>query len=122
MSRLSLPAGQSLLDTDLALSQIGDADAMQDMLVMLEEALARDLPDISDLLQKGDILGANCLLHAIKGFIPIFCQDALSQEVTRVEAMSKEPFDAGLSDGYAQLRPHLEQLLAEVRAHLANGG
>ena len=118
MSPLPLQVGQSHLDVDLALSQIGDQDAMQDM---LQEALARDLPQIEALLKAGDIAAAGRLLHAIKGFIPIFCQDALCQGVAEVEAMSKEPAHAGLLQAYTQLQPHLEHLLAEVTAYLSGG-
>lgn len=121
MSPLSLPASQRLLDTDLALSQIGDPDAMREMLAMLQEALARDVPEISVLLQRGDTVGANHLLHAIKGFIPIFCPEPLCLEVARIEGMSKDAFNAELAGGYARLRPLLEQLLSEVSACLAGG-
>jgi hypothetical protein len=121
MSPLPLPAGQSHLDLDLAQAQIGDVEAMRDMLGMLQEALSRDLPQIAVLLQDGDIAGANRLLHAIKGFIPIFCQEPLCQEVSNVEGMSKEPADVGLSQAYTLLRPHLEHLLVEVSTYLARG-
>ena len=86
-----------------------------------KEALSSDLPQIAVLLQDGDIAGANRLLHAIKGFIPIFCQEPLCQEVSNVEGMSKEPADVGLSQAYTLLRPHLEHLLVEVSTYLARG-
>ncbi len=111
-----------LLDTDLALSQIGDADAMHEMLVLLQESLTRDVPGVAALLQQGDGIGANRLLHALKGFIPIFCQAALCDEVMRVEAISKEPISPQLATAYAALQPQLEHLLAEVSAHLQNHG
>ena len=115
-------AGPGFLDIALALSQIGDVDAMNDMIVMLEESLARDVPQVSALLQQGDVQGANRLLHGIKGFIPLFCPLTFCEEVVRVEAMSKSAESAQLTEAYGALRPHLDMLLAEVAAYLrANG-
>ena len=114
--------GANLLDTDLAMSQIGDAQAMQDMLVMLQDALANDVPKVSSLIQAGDVSAANHLLHTLKGFIPIFCRDALCHAVVRVEGLSKAPASPDLAIAYAALRPYLEQLHAEVSAYLADAG
>lgn len=118
MSSAAQPIGRGILDTDLALSQIGDVDAMHEMLAMLHESLQRDIPDIATMLHKGDGVGANRLLHALKGFIPIFCQAALCEEVMRVEAISKDLGNPELPAAYAALRPRLEQLLAEVASAL----
>jgi len=115
-------AGPGLLNIDLALSQIGDVDAMNDMIVMLEESLGRDVPQVSALLQNGDIQGANRLLHGLKGFIPIFCPESLCLEVVRVEGLSKASDSPELAEAYATLRPHLETLLAEVTAYLVANG
>jgi len=109
------------LDTALALSQIGDAEAMQGMLVMLEDTLASDVPKITDLLLQGDVAGASHILHPLKGFIPIFCNAALCDHVSQVELLSKSADSAAVSAAYAALRPKLEQLLAEVAVYLADG-
>ena len=122
MSSLAQPAGPGHLDIELALSQIGDTDAMNDMLRLLEESLARDVPHITSLLEQGDTTGANRLLHSLKGFIPIFCADSFCAEVVRVEGMSKDPSDTGLLAAYAGLRPQLEALLAEVSTYLLESG
>ena len=122
MSSPSSQVGPTLLDIDLAMSQIGDADATREMLVLLQESLSRDVPEISNLLQAGDVPGANRLLHALKGFIPIFCQAELCDQVVRVEGLSKNAASTELTAAYAGLRPRLEQLLAEVSAHLLSSG
>jgi hypothetical protein len=110
------------LDTELALSQIGDVDAMNSMLLMLEECLSRDIPSVVSLLDQGDVVTANRLLHGLKGFIPIFCPESLCAHVVRVEGLSKLGSSEELLPAYAALRPELEGLLSEVRAHLlANG-
>ena len=118
MTSPSSQAGAIYLDTGLALSQIGDVEAMNGMLAMLQDTLAQDLPQIDSFLRAGDIGNANRLLHALKGFIPIFCQADLCAHVVRVEALTKDSGSTTAAPAYLALKPQLEQLLAEVRAHL----
>jgi len=110
------------LDTDMAASQIGDLQSMQGMLAMLEESLARDIPMIARLIKARDIVGANRLLHSIKGFIPIFCGPAMCELVSQVELLSKDRDSTAISAAYAELQPELQQLLAEVSAYLNDNG
>ncbi len=110
------------LDTELALSQIGDVQAMQGMLTMLEESLARDIPLIAQLLSAGDVVGANRLLHPLKGFIPIFCGPALCELVAQVEMLSKDSHSTAIGPAYSELQPELQQLLSEVSAYLNDNG
>lgn len=118
-----LPQPQPVyLDVDLALSQIGDVQAMQGMLAMLEESLTRDIPAIAELVGSGDIVGANRLLHPLKGFIPIFCGPVLSDLVARVEMLSKDAGSTTLAPAYAELMPELRQLLADVSVYLNDKG
>jgi HPt (histidine-containing phosphotransfer) domain-containing protein len=106
------------LDTSLALEQIGDEDAMNGMLGMLNESLTNSIPQITQLLEAGQVEKANRLLHSIKGFIPIFCRKELCQHVVAVELMSKDSQSTTVKDAYAALRPQLEHLLTDVKAHL----
>jgi HPt (histidine-containing phosphotransfer) domain-containing protein len=110
------------LDIELAMSQIGDLQALQGMLSMLEESLTRDIPSIASMLSVGDVVGANRLLHPIKGFVPIFCGPALSEHVAQVEMLSKEAYSTAVGPAYAGLKPELEQLLVEVSAYLNQNG
>ncbi len=113
------------LNTDLALSQIGDAQAMQGMLAMLEESLGRDVPLIANLLAHNDVVGANRLLHPLKGVIPIFCNESLCTHVARVEELSKagtQASGAALAQAYAGLQPELELLLSEVSEYMNTHG
>jgi HPt (histidine-containing phosphotransfer) domain-containing protein len=110
--------GAIYLDTDLALSQIGDVEAMNGMLVMLQETLEKDLPLIDNFLRAGDVANANRLLHSLKGFVPIFSGPELCAHVVLVEGMSKDSQSTTAAPAYLALKPQLEQLLAEVRAHL----
>jgi HPt (histidine-containing phosphotransfer) domain-containing protein len=111
-------AGTVYLDTDLAMSQIGDVEAMNGMLAMLQDTLAHDLPQIDDFLCAGDVPSANRLMHALKGFLPIFCSADLCAQVVLVEGMSKDSQSTTVAPAYQALKPQLERLLAEVRAHL----
>lgn len=122
MASLLPETGAGVLDLDLALSQIGDTDAMNDMMVMLQESLTRDVPTITSLLQSGDVAGANRLLHALKGFVPIFCHAAFCEEVAHVELLSKGAFSPELASAYEGLRPQLETLLTEVSSYLTANG
>jgi HPt (histidine-containing phosphotransfer) domain-containing protein len=106
------------LDTRLALEQIGDADAMNGMLVMLQESLTRDIPLVAQLLGNGQVIEANRVLHALKGFMPIFCVEALCMHVVQVEAQSKDSQSTTIGASYAVLKPELETLLEEVNAYL----
>jgi hypothetical protein len=122
MATVPPPSGPGILDIELALAQIGDADAMNDMMAMLQESLARDVPEVSALLDAGDIVGANRLLHALKGFVPIFCNASFCDAVTQVEHLSKNPQSVEVAPAYISLRPQLETLQGEVSAYLlANG-
>lgn len=106
------------LDQARAVSQLGDADALPPMLTMLEESLERDIPAIDACIKSGDMVGANQLLHPIKGFLPIFCGDGLCDELSHAESLSKGSSAQELSQAYAGLRPKLVALLAEVTAFL----
>ena len=118
MSSSTTPSAPVYFDVALALAQIGDPEAVRGILVMVEESLQRDIPAIAQLLAAGDVQGANQLLHPLKGFIPIFCREALCQHVGRVEGLSKSGSTAEVGQAYVALQPELEQLLAEVSNYL----
>ncbi|MDP3652759.1 MAG: Hpt domain-containing protein [Rhodoferax sp.] len=106
------------LDPARALEQIGDSTALHEMLDMLQAALDRDIPQISQFLAAHNVSAANRLLHSLKGFIPIFCVDALCDHVAQVEMLSKSGSAADVAHAYAQLSPKLVQLQAEIDVHL----
>lgn len=122
MASLLPQSDPTYLDAELAVSQIGDLQSMQGMLTMLEESLTRDIPMIAALIDARDIVGANRLLHSIKGFIPIFCGPAMCDLVAQVELLSKDPNSTTIGPAYAELQPELRQLLAEVSAYLNDNG
>ena len=110
------------LDAELAIEQIGDAQALHGMLSMLEESLARDIPLIHDLLVAEDVRGANRTLHALKGFIPIFCVESMCLHVAKVEELSKKGSASEVLLAYLGLMPDLELLQLEVVDYLNSHG
>ena len=107
------------LSIERAMEFIGDANGVLSLLKTLEQTLSDDLPRLQDLLSKGDVYGANRILHQLKGFTPVFCVDSLVELVVRVEGMSKHAEAAELRAAFSQLAPKLEALRQEVLAHLA---
>ena len=106
------------LDIDKALEQIGDVPALHDMLDMLQTSLTRDIPEIERFLSADQVPQANRVLHALKGFIPIFCTDDLSSHVAAVEVLSKIGTAQEVSAAYRLLRPKLEKLQIEIDANI----
>ncbi len=106
------------LDTDRALEQIGDVETLHEMVGMLQLTLARDLPLITQCLAAQNVSAANRLLHSLKGFIPIFCGEALCDHVAQVELLSKTASADDVARAYALLQPKLVQLQADIDVHL----
>jgi HPt (histidine-containing phosphotransfer) domain-containing protein len=113
-----LPTAPACLDLGLGLDMVGDAESLDEVLSLAEQSLSRDLPAIAQLLAQGDSAGASRLLHAFKGFMPIFCVETLVQHVGRVELLSKTASAAELRPAYAALEPSLRQLCSELQRHL----
>ena len=106
------------LSIERAMEFIGDANGVLSLLKTLEQTLSDDLPRLQDLLSKGDVYGANRILHQLKGFTPVFCVDSLVELVVKVEGISKHADPQELGPAYDQLRPQLEALRMEVHEHL----
>lgn len=107
------------LSVERAMEFIGDANGVLSLLKTLEQTLHTDLPLIVQLLDKGDVHGANRMLHQLKGFTPVFCVDSLVERVVAVEQLSKHGEAAEVRAAYGQLAPQLAQLRTEVVQHLA---
>jgi HPt (histidine-containing phosphotransfer) domain-containing protein len=106
-------------DPALALENVGDALALREMLLMLQDVLGRDVLQISEFMEVADFSAAHQLLHSLKGCMPIFCTPALCQELTDVELLSKSPGREASASAYLALRPKLETLQEELGLHLA---
>lgn len=108
------------LSISRAMDYIADEAGVMTLLHTLRQSLQDDLPRIAQCLDAGDVPGANQWLHQLKGFTPVFCTDALVNEVVRVEALSKHADAREVRQAYATLAPQLAQLLDEVNRHIAD--
>ena len=106
------------LSIDRAMEFIGDKQGVLSLLKTLHQTLSDDLPRLQTLLDKGDVPGANRILHQLKGFTPVFCVDSLVAHVVLIEDMSKQAEAADLRSAYLLLAPKLEALRQEVLAHM----
>jgi HPt (histidine-containing phosphotransfer) domain-containing protein len=101
------------------MAQIGSQQVLRNMLPMLQDLLERDLPKITQLLADEDVRAANALLHSLKGCMPIFCAEALCEQLVQVEHLSKTGGGVEVGEAFAALRPKLVLLQQEVAQYLA---
>ena len=115
------PAGAVTPSLDLArgVGMLGSEASLRKILKTVLDSMAGNLPEIDQALKSGDVITANRLLHAIKGYVPIFATDALVDAVVHVEQVSKTESAAVVAGLYADLAPRLEGLLGEIRQFLA---
>ena len=114
-------SAQHFSDLDVArgVSMMGSEASLCKILKTVQGNMAGALPDIAAALANNNVAGANHLLHALKGYVPIFASDALVELVTEVEKASKTESAAAVALLYADLGPRLDALLGEIRSFLA---
>jgi HPt (histidine-containing phosphotransfer) domain-containing protein len=117
--KAAAPGGMRFLDIDRGLDMVGDDEALRSLLRTVDDSLSVSLNDIRESLDRGDMVLANRQLHGIKGYAPIFCTEALVENVVRVEACSKTASADVLRPLFAELGPQLECLLQEIRIYVA---
>ena len=117
MTTAPAPVSFQLLDPVLGLEMVGDEASLIDILSLAEESLTRDLPAIDQSLNQGDARRADEMLHAIKGFVPIFSVPSLFEHVTEVELLGKTASAPELAAAYAPLAPKLKQLRDEILSY-----
>lgn len=107
------------LDVARGVGMMGSETALRKILTTVVASMSADLPKIAAALQADDVVTANRLLHAFKGYMPILATDALVAQVTAVEKRSKTASATEVAAEYALLAPELHGLLAEIQAFLA---
>ncbi|APW48545.1 hypothetical protein RA876_17780 [Rhodoferax antarcticus] len=100
---------------------MGSEAALRNILATVLVSLSADVPSMDAALQAGDVASANRMLHALKGYVPIFGSDALIEQVVSVEKLSKTESATVVQVAYAQLGPELHGLLAEIQYFLDVG-
>lgn len=115
---MSADTSPAYLSVERGMEFIGDTHGFLSLLQTLHTTLSTDIPEVTRLLAHNDVAGANRLLHQLKGFTPVFCVDALVEEVIAVEKLSKQGAAPEVRNAFATLAPKLDQLRQEVRSHL----
>ena len=100
---------------------MGSADTLRKLLPAVVDSLSADLSAIDAALSLEDMGRVRVLLHGIKGFIPLFCSDALVAQVGDTEGLSKTATAAEIAPLYARLAPRLQSVLVQVKDYLAQG-
>jgi len=107
------------LDLISARSKIGEEPAVRDMLGMLADLLAQDVPKIRQALLSQDTAQAGRLLHSLKGCMPIFCTPPICDQVALAERYTKFGEPGMAQETYLLLGPALGALELEIQLHLA---
>jgi len=121
LGQLDGPLAVERLDVARGVGMMGSEAALRKILVTVMASMLADVPAIDVALQTGDVSHANRMLHAIKGYMPIFGTDTLIEQVTAVEKLSKTQAAAAVQAPYQQLRVELQALLAEIQFFLNSG-
>ena len=108
-------------DPQRGVEMMGSTTTLHEILQTAHVSLTASLPDIKHALAQGDVAKAKGLLHAIKGYAPIFCTDNLVAQIVDIEKLSKTATAAEITSPYAQLEPRLQSLLIEIQTYLSHG-
>jgi len=106
------------LDVERGVGMMGSEESLRKILKTVLDNMAKNLPEIETSSGGGDVPTANRMLHAIKGYVPIFATGALIDHVTEVEKLSKTEPASVVMSAYADLAPQLRGLLDEIKAFL----
>lgn len=107
-----------LLDLTRAKEFASEDDLLRELVETFEESLSQEIEGIETALMQQDKTKIEHALHALKGFMPLFTNDAFSQVVSeayltcRTQEFSKSELSIN------SLVPNLKILLTEVREWL----
>ena len=107
------------LDLPSALNKIGEASAVRDLLVMLADLLARDVPQIQRAVLDQDTAVAARLLHSLKGCMPIFCTAPICDLIALAESHAKQGQSDRVQQAYVVLGPAFADLSQEIALELS---
>lgn len=99
---------------------LGSEQSLRLILQTVTASMTHDIPEIARLLEVGEVPTANRLLHAIKGYVPVFCSDVLIEQVVSTERLSKTGSADSVKSAFEVLAPKLQSLLVEIKAYLGN--
>ena len=110
------------LSMEKAIGFLGDASSAYQLLGTLNTTLLTDEPIIANAIQNRNFEVLQKIWHQLKGFAPVFCQDALVAEITRTEGLCKQMTShqeqAAALAASALLQASLQALQLEVAAQI----
>ena len=114
--------GYRFLSVEKAIGYLGDAKSAHQLLATLNSTLLTDDPLIASAIQNRNFEVLQKIWHQLKGFAPVFCQDALVAEITRTEGLCKQiSSDQGQAAALSAseiLQTSLQALQIEVAAQI----
>ncbi len=115
-------AAHRFLSMEKAVGYLGDANSAHQLLDTLNSTLLSDGPVIANAIQTRNFEVLQKIWHQLKGFAPVFCQDALVAEITRTEGLcqqiSSEQEQAAALVASEHLQASLQALQVEAAAHI----
>ena len=112
-----------LLSMTKAVDYLGDIQSAHQLLTTLESTLSSDFSQIETAIHANDFELLKTKWHQFKGFAPVFCADALVEQIFKTESLCKKT--ASNSDcqealqASVNLLSQLKLLQLEVLAQLA---
>jgi HPt (histidine-containing phosphotransfer) domain-containing protein len=105
------------LNLPVATQRIGDADLVNEMLVMLQASLPKDWQDFLSLMTEHKFIEAEKILHQMKGTIPFFTDEITSQLLHTLDALLKNATDtAQIQEQQRLLQTRMNGFQAELDA------
>jgi HPt (histidine-containing phosphotransfer) domain-containing protein len=81
------------LNLPVAIQRIGDAELVEEMLVMLHKSLPQDWQACETLLAENELLEAEKVIHQIKGTIPFFSDEMTADLLQQMDVLLKTATD-----------------------------
>jgi chemotaxis protein histidine kinase CheA len=109
----------SLLDLTRAKEFAFEPAQLRELAVTFEQSLTEEMALIQAGLVSGDALRVEHSLHAIKGFVSLFTNEAFAKNMADLYQTSREQPLSVTGPAFTALVPSLNGLLHEVRAYLS---
>ena len=109
----------SYLSMDKAVGYLGNIQSAHQLLTTLQSTLAADALQIDRAIQAQDFALLQTKWHQLKGFAPVFCQDALLVEIVRTEKLCLQTATAELVSQALQVSSQLLTKLQALQAEVA---
>ena len=108
----------NLLDLTRAQEFALEPEQLHELVATFEQSLAQEMANIHAGLTANDALKVEHALHALKGFMPLFVDPNLGQNVTDLYQTSREQPLQVTGPLFTPLVPKLSELLVEVGSWL----